>query len=254
MSQLSTYLEIYFPQLFNDGSLVLVGSRSGMGKTCLMLDLFKEVEKDACFISVEQDHFHIYQMLLSKISGIQYSRIWHNDIKKEQFTPAEFQSIISAKDEMSGWLYKNKDIATRPYDDFKKELEERVKKYPIVFIDKLQMFPMMTNWLQFDAEMHYLKQMALDHSCNIFISADLDSKVDSRLGNCPMTTDVKHCATAADYADVVLLLQRREFYDPQDKPGHAELILAKNRFGSCQTINLNFDKEIPMFTPFVTKD
>ncbi len=58
-------------------------------------------------------------------------------------------------------------------------------------------------------------------------------------------------------ADIVMFLLRREYYDPLDKPGMAELIVAKNRHGSIGSVNLAFRKELAKFvnyTPIEFKD
>jgi len=52
-------------------------------------------------------------------------------------------------------------------------------------------------------------------------------------------------------ADIVMFLLRREYYDPYDKPGLAELIIAKNRHGGVGTINLAYRKEIAQFANYV---
>jgi replicative DNA helicase len=51
-------------------------------------------------------------------------------------------------------------------------------------------------------------------------------------------------------SDVVMFLLRREYYDPYDKPGLAEVIVAKNRHGGIGTINLAFRKEIAQFANY----
>lgn len=48
-------------------------------------------------------------------------------------------------------------------------------------------------------------------------------------------------------SDVVLLLMRRDYYDPLDKPGMAEVIIAKNRHGAVGNVNLTYKKEIGRF-------
>jgi replicative DNA helicase len=48
-----------------------------------------------------------------------------------------------------------------------------------------------------------------------------------------------------------MFLLRREYYDPYDKPGQAELIVAKNRHGGVGTVNLTFRKEITQFANYV---
>lgn len=48
-------------------------------------------------------------------------------------------------------------------------------------------------------------------------------------------------------ADIVAFLLRRDYYDPLDKPGMAELIVAKNRHGAVGTVHLTYRKEIAQF-------
>ena len=51
-------------------------------------------------------------------------------------------------------------------------------------------------------------------------------------------------------SDIVMFLLRREYYDPNDKPGLAEVIIAKNRHGGVGTVNMTFRKEIGQFANY----
>lgn len=55
-------------------------------------------------------------------------------------------------------------------------------------------------------------------------------------------------------ADVVLFLLRREYYDPYDRPGQAELIVAKNRHGGVGSVTLAYRKELAQFANFCAQD
>ncbi len=55
-------------------------------------------------------------------------------------------------------------------------------------------------------------------------------------------------------ADIVVFILRREYYDPMDKPGMAELIVAKNRHGSIGNVNLTFRKEFVKFTNYAFEE
>jgi len=48
-------------------------------------------------------------------------------------------------------------------------------------------------------------------------------------------------------SDIVMFLLRREYYDPNDKPGMAEVIVAKNRHGAVGSVHLTFVKELVQF-------
>jgi len=51
-------------------------------------------------------------------------------------------------------------------------------------------------------------------------------------------------------SDVVMFLLRREYYDPYDKPGLAELIVAKNRHGAVGSVNMTYRKELAQFSNY----
>ncbi len=51
-------------------------------------------------------------------------------------------------------------------------------------------------------------------------------------------------------SDVVIFLLRREYYDPYDKPGLAEVIVAKNRHGGVGSVFLTFRKELAQFANY----
>ncbi|MBS0621939.1 MAG: replicative DNA helicase [Verrucomicrobia bacterium] len=48
-------------------------------------------------------------------------------------------------------------------------------------------------------------------------------------------------------SDVVIFLLRREYYDPNDKPGMCEVHVSKNRHGSVGSLQLTYRKEIVRF-------
>ena len=47
-----------------------------------------------------------------------------------------------------------------------------------------------------------------------------------------------------------MFLLRREYYDPFDKSGLAELIIAKNRHGAVGSVNLTYRKELAQFANY----
>lgn len=51
-------------------------------------------------------------------------------------------------------------------------------------------------------------------------------------------------------SDIVMFLLRREYYDPLDKPGMAELIVAKNRHGAIGSVHLTYRKEVVQFANY----
>ena len=53
---------------------------------------------------------------------------------------------------------------------------------------------------------------------------------------------------------MVLFLHRPDRYDPEDRPGQAEIIIAKNRNGPTDTTVLTFIKESMRFANYSSLD
>ena len=59
--------------------------------------------------------------------------------------------------------------------------------------------------------------------------------------------DLRESGAIEQDADLVLLLHRPDYYDPDDQPGIAELIIAKNRSGATGKVKLAFLNKFTRF-------
>ncbi len=95
-----------------------------------------------------------------------------------------------------------------------------------------------------------LKTLARELDIPILCLSQLSRKVEERTGHRPMMSDLRESGSIEQDSDQVMFLLRREYYDPYDKPGQAELIVAKNRHGQVGSVNLTFRKEIAQFANY----
>lgn len=95
-----------------------------------------------------------------------------------------------------------------------------------------------------------LKNLARELNIPILCLSQLSRKVEERQGHRPMMSDLRESGSIEQDSDIVFFLLRREYYDPMDKPGMAELIVAKNRHGGVGSINFTFRKEIAQFANY----
>ena len=65
-----------------------------------------------------------------------------------------------------------------------------------------------------------------------------------------MMSDLRESGAIENDADVVMMLFRRDYYDKFDKPGLAEIIIAKNRHGRIGDVQLAFRKEFAQFVNY----
>jgi len=91
------------------------------------------------------------------------------------------------------------------------------------------------------------KQIARELSIPVMVLAQVNRQPDARDGKRPRLSDLKECGSLEEDADMVLLLHRPDYYDPQDEPGKATVIVAKNRNGPIGDVRLTYRKSVMRF-------
>ncbi len=97
-----------------------------------------------------------------------------------------------------------------------------------------------------------LKTLARELDIPVLCLSQLSRKVEERQGHRPMMSDLRESGSIEQDADVVMFLMRRDYYESSDKPGMAEIIIAKNRHGAIGNIPLTFRKEIAQFANYAS--
>jgi len=92
-----------------------------------------------------------------------------------------------------------------------------------------------------------LKTMARELKVPVVALCQLNRQSESREDRRPRLADLRESGQIEQDADAVLLLHRPEFYDPEDQPGIAEVVVAKNRSGATGATKLKFVKACTRF-------
>ena len=85
-----------------------------------------------------------------------------------------------------------------------------------------------------------LKLLAKELEVPVIAVAQLNRGPESRTDKKPMMSDVRESGSLEQDADIILLLHRPEYYEPDVRPGEADLHIAKHRNGQVGVINLQF--------------
>lgn len=86
-----------------------------------------------------------------------------------------------------------------------------------------------------------LKRLAMDFRIPVIVGAQLNRSPAGRADKRPMLSDLRESDTIAQDANIVVLLFREDYYEPESpRAGELELIAAKNRQGPQCTIILGF--------------
>lgn len=95
-----------------------------------------------------------------------------------------------------------------------------------------------------------LKLLSRELNIPILCLAQLSRKVDDRQGHRPCLGDLRESGAIEHDSDAVLFLYRKDYYDQSNRPGEAEIIVAKNRCGRIGSVFLRYSKDTTKFESF----
>ena len=236
----------------NNSNLMILAARPAMGKTLLALNIAENV----CFknkipvgiFSLEMSAEQLVHRIICSKSGIESEKI-----KTGHLSGAEFQVIVNCVHELQKTVMIIDDQAGLKITDMRARARRMKESYGIglLIVDYLQLISgsgtkgMNDNRQSEIAEIsRMLKNLARELNIPIICCSQLSRKVEEREGKRPMMSDLRESGSIEQDADIVMFIYRAEYYDPHNKPGEAEVIVAKNRHGAVGNVKLTFKKGI----------
>jgi replicative DNA helicase len=98
-----------------------------------------------------------------------------------------------------------------------------------------------------------LKGLARELRVPVIAISQLSRAPEQRPDRRPILSDLRESGALEQDADVVMFLFRPEYYKPEEKPGIAEVIVAKHRNGPTGTIELKFRRDHTRFYNLETR-
>ena len=229
-------------------SIITIGGRPAMGKTSFAVSImlkFLEQNKKCLYFSLQSSKRYFIKRIIPTIAEVDSSRLKNNTELNEN----EKEKISAAFEKLSKFNLTIIDD-TRKIEGIKEKIEQ--EKPEIVFIDYLQLFDTPTKKQRNDAIediMRSLKEIAKDNNCIIFVLSQLSRAIESRCDKRPMLCDLRDSGAIETISDIVLFIYRDEYYtgDIVENKGKAEIIAAKNSYGSTYTSELLFRASIMKF-------
>lgn len=243
---------------FNNSNLMILAARPAMGKSAIALNFaenlcFRNGIPTAIF-SLEMSASQLLHRLISSQAEVESEKIQTGSL-----SGSEYQRVVSVVNNMQKHTLIIDDQSGLKITDLRARSRRLKEAYNIGFIviDYLQLLSgsgttrMQENRQTEISEIsRMLKTLARELNIPILCLAQLSRKVEERQGHRPMMSDLRESGSIENDADVVMMLFRRDYYDKYDKPGMAELIIAKNRHGPVGDISLAFRKEIGQFANY----
>ncbi len=243
---------------FNPSNFMILAARPAMGKTALMTGIAENI----CFrnnipvavFSLEMSATQLLHRIICSQSEVESEKIQTGSLNG-----AEYQRVVAAANRMQKHTMIIDDQPGLKITDLRARARRLKEAYNIGFIiiDYLQLISgsgttrsMENRQNEISEISRMLKNLARELNVPILCAAQLSRKVEERQGHRPMMSDLRESGSLEQDSDVVMFLLRREYYDPYDKPGMAEIIVAKNRHGAVGSVHLAFRKELAQFANY----
>lgn len=261
-----TGLRTYFHDLdqmingFAPSNLMILAARPAMGKTALALNIVENM----CFhdnipigiFSLEMTADQLVSRIVCSRARVESKKINLGDVSGQ-----DFQRVVSVVNEMQGQTLLIDDQPGIKITDLRSRARRMKESFDIQFlvIDYLQLLSGTSRYMDNrQAEIteisRMLKTLARELHIPILCLSQLSRKVEDRANHRPMMSDLRESGSIEQDSDLVMFLLRREYYDPNDKPGLGELIVAKNRHGSIGSVQLVFEKQFASFQNYASGD
>ncbi|WP_080570041.1 replicative DNA helicase [Anaplasma marginale] len=238
--------------ILENTNLIVVAGRPSMGKTAFALGILSNICFDqglpVGFISLEMGADQLTERLLSLRSGVPGEKL-----KRGTFTDQEFQKLQEEDKKLRKAKFFIHDQAISAVSQVASRArrlkdEEDIR---ILVVDYLQLLGTDSgnDSRQYEvAEVsRTMKQLARELEIPIIIVSQLSRKVEERSEKRPQLSDLRDSGQIEQDADDVLFVYRAEYYNQNEKPGEAEIIVAKNRHGSLCNSFLRFNGECGTF-------
>ncbi len=242
----------------NNSNLMILAARPAMGKTALAINIAENIcfksQKPVGVFSLEMSAEQLVHRIVCSQAEVESEKI-----KTGSLNGNEFQQIVNAVGQMQNQVMIIDDQPGLKITDLRARARRMKESYGIEFlvIDYLQLITgsgssrtQENRQNEISEISRMLKNLARELNIPVLCLSQLSRKVEERQGHRPMMSDLRESGSIEQDSDIVMFLLRREYYDPNDKPGMAELIIAKNRHGGIGSVNLTYRKEIVQFANY----
>lgn len=237
---------------FQPTELIILAARPSMGKTALVCNIAEAVArksaKGVLLFSLEQSNHELAERFLSITA-----RIDGHALRAGTLTDAQHEAMVRASDDLSRLPLFIDDKPGRTMTQVAAIARRLHRKSPlgVIIIDYLQLIepdeknaPREQQIAQISRR---LKFLAKELKVPVIALAQLNRGVELREDKRPRLADLRESGAIEQDADMVMFLHRPDAYDPEDRPGEAEIIVAKHRSGPTGLVRLTWRKEYMRF-------
>jgi replicative DNA helicase len=240
---------------FQEGNLIIVAARPGMGKSALGLGMAANVavrsQRPVALFTLEMSKAEVTQRLMCAEAKVELHRLRTGRLGSD-----DWPRLTAACDRLAKAPVYVDDTGSITMMEIRSKARRLKSKHPelgLIVIDYLQLMTSGTNPENRVQEVSQisraLKVLARDLDVPILAMSQLSRAVEQRHDKRPILSDLRESGSIEQDADIVTFIYRDDYYNPEDSPdpGVAEIIVAKHRNGPTDKVKLSFISQYAKF-------
>ena len=246
---------------FQRSDLILIAARPSMGKTAFVLNVAQHMatrdRKSVVIFSLEMPKEQLAMRMMCAEGLIDSQRFRTGAMSNE-----EWSKLVDAADRLSGSPMYIDDTANVTAIELRNKARRISKEFGLdcIIIDYLQLMDggahsrIDNRQQQISDISRSLKGLARELRVPVIALSQLSRGPESRTNRRPMLSDLRESGSLEQDADLVAFLYRDDYYNPEsEKKNITELLIAKNRNGPTETVELYFHKNFTRFTDYTPR-
>jgi len=243
---------------FQRSDLILIAARPSMGKTAFVLNVAQHMatrdKKSVVIFSLEMPREQLAMRMMCAEGLIDSQHFRTGAMSNE-----EWAKLVDAADRLSASPMFIDDTAGVNAVELRNKARRISKEHGLdcIIIDYLQLMDggahsrIDNRQQQISDISRSLKALARELQVPVIALSQLSRGPESRTSRKPMLSDLRESGSLEQDADMVAFLYREDYYNPEtEKKNLTELIIAKNRNGPTETVELYFHKNFTRFTDY----
>lgn len=232
-------------QGLHPGQMVIIAARPAMGKSTLALDICRSAaihhKIPAALFSLEMSRSEIMMRLLSAETGVFLSKMRSGEMTTQDWT--QVTKRVGEVSEAPLFIDDSPNMSMLEIRSKCRRLKQQ-HNLGLVVLDYLQLMSsgkrVESRQQEVSEFSRSLKLLAMELEVPVIAVAQLNRGPEQRGDHKPLLADLRESGSLEQDADVVFLLHRPDYYDEEDRPGEADIIVAKHRNGPTATVPVVF--------------
>lgn len=240
-----------------DGRLTIIAGRPGMGKSALALNVVeyfaRQHDLPVYVFSLEMVATELTKRLISSMARVTGDKLKGRRLMDD----AELRRVREAKERLAKMPIRIDDTSAKSISAIRSQARLARRKHGVglVVVDHIGLVNPdpgansrgETRQQHIGKISRMLKNLSRDLKIPVVGLSQLNRNNTERPDKRPTLSDLRESGDIEQDADTVLLIHRPDYYDREDRPGQAEIIIAKQRDGDTGIATVKFLREFTKF-------